>query len=147
MSTGSRRYFQYTADDGNLYGYELDESTYETAALGFGPLTQSSPDFRGLQAVGATRPISMRYLNMVGTDTDGREVKRVIYVGDNSSDAWTDPASFTINLATTVGGTTTMRPFAVSSAIGEKRRFIPSFDTGLIDSDVDENAASGPAPE
>lgn len=147
MATGSRRYFSYTADDGSTYGMNIDESTYETAALGFGVLDVTAPTYSGLLAVSSTRPLSPRYFNMVGTDADGRQVRRVVLVGSASSQAWQNPQTFTLNLLTVSGNAATATVFTVSSAIGERRVFIPAQDTGLIDGDVDDNQAAGPAPE
>lgn len=147
MATGSRRYFQYTADDGQTYGMELDESTYETADLGFAALDVGAAEFAGLLSASATRPLAPRYFNMVGTDADGRQVRRRVLVGDNEAAAWINPQNFSINLLTVVGQTATSTVFTVSSAIGERRRLIPNQDTGLIDGDVDNNIAAGPAPE
>lgn len=145
MPNGSRRPFEYTADDGQVYAMTLDESTYEIPALGFGQnIDPSQPEYAGLLAATATRPLSPRYFNLVGTDADGRQVKRRIFVGDNESAAWVNPQTFTIELLTVVGNTATPTTFTVSSAIGERRQFIAATDTGLIDGDVDQNVASGP---
>lgn len=145
MATGSKRYFQYRTDSGELAGVLLDESTYEVAGLGFGQALQTGdPNYIGLIRASARSPIGMRYLNMVGTDADGRQVTRRLFVGDPASAAWTDPGAFTINLITVVGGTATSTPFGVSSAIGERRAFIAPTDTGLIDGDVENTVAAGP---
>lgn len=136
MATGSRRYFEYESDEGDTYGMELDESTYETAELGFGQQVDlEAPTYSGLLASSATRPLAPRYLNLVGTDADGRTVRRRVFVGDPDADAWTDPQSFSITLLTVSGGVATPTPFVVSSAIGEQRRYIPRTDTGLTDGD------------
>lgn len=148
MATGSKRYFEYTADDGQTYGMNLDESTYETPNLGFGQaLAVGDPEYAGLLSATGTRPLAPRYLNLVGTNASGETVRRRVFVGDNESQAWVNPQAFSITLLTVVGNTATPTPFVVSSAIGERRTFVPAQDTGQTDGDVDENIESGPAPE
>lgn len=140
MATGSRKWFEYTADDGQRYGMELDESTYTVAGLGFGAQVDvDAPEYAGILSSSATRPLSPRYFNMKGTDSDGRTVTRRVLVGDNESSAWVNPQGFTTTLLTVVNGTATPTVFRVSSAIGEQRQFIPNQDTGLIDGDIDNN--------
>lgn len=144
MATGSRRIFQYTADDGSLYALSLDESTYENAGLGFGAITPNDPNYNGLAKASQSTPVAFRYFNMVGTDADGVQVKRRVFVGDPLAAAWTDPQSFQLTLLTVVGNTATPTVFTVSSAIGEKRQFVPNNDSGLLDGDTDSNVAVGP---
>lgn len=148
MATGSKRYFEYTADDGQTYGMNLDESTYENAALGFGQaLAVGDPEYAGLLSATGTRPLAPRYFNMVGTNTEGETVRRRVFVGDNEAAAWVNPQTFSLTLLTVVGNTATPTVFLVSSAIGERRQFVPAQDTGQTDGDVDENIEAGPAPE
>lgn len=145
MANGSLRYFQYTADDGRLFGVQLDESTYENGALGFGQaITPNDGNYSGLLQASGTIPLQMRYFNVKGTDADGRTVSRRVYVGDPTAAAWLDPETFSINLLTVVDANAAQTPFAVSSAIGERRRFTPQTDTGLIDGDVEAVEAVGP---
>lgn len=147
MATGSKRYFEYTADDGQTYGMNLDESTYENPALAFGQaLGTGDPEYAGLLSASGTRPLAPRYFNMVGTNSEGETVRRRVFVGSNDTGAWVNPQAFTINLLTVVGNTATSTPFVVSSAIGERRTFVPAQDTGQTDGDVDENIEAGPAP-
>lgn len=148
MATGSRRAFQYTSDNGDLYGVRLDESTYENLGLGFGQAVDpGDPDYRGLLRATGSQPLAMRYFNMAGTDADGRTVTRRIYVGDPDSAAWQDPETFQITMLTVVNNTATPTVFSVTSAIGERRSFLPAQDTGLIDGDTEDTQVAGPAPE
>lgn len=145
MATGSRKYFQYTSDSGDLYAMNLDESTYETVALGFGQTVDTeNADYVGVLSATGTRPLSPRYFNVVGTDADNNTVKRRIFVGDADAAAWDDPQSFEITLLTVSGNVATPTVFRVTSAIGERRVFIPAIDTGLTDGDRDSNLTAPP---
>lgn len=126
MSTGSRRWFNYRADDGSDYGVELDESTYETPALGF---TTLSGPVDVIQATG-TRPFRMRYLNLVRVDGVTTRRKRV-YVGS--------PTAFATLQSGTAPITIDGIQWGRSSVRGEARKLIPVTDTELIDGDVDDN--------
>lgn len=143
---GSKRWFGYLADDARVYAVELDESTYEQAALGFEfPIDRSSPNYVGPIAASQTRPFRMRYVNCVGVDANGRTVRRRIYVGSRLAPAFAQAETTTIVLGTTVDNTTTPTNFSITSVIGQENKIPADIDTGLIDGDIDNNFAT-PAP-
>lgn len=126
---GSRRYFQYTADNGSEYAVELDESIAETAALGFEPLGGQ----RDVISLNSTRPLRGRYVNLVRV-ADGNTIRAKQYIGS--------PAAF-VDLqsagSVTIGGET----WGISTPVGERRQLVPLTDTEQLDGDVDTNIASG----
>lgn len=132
---GSRRGFQYTSDSGLTCAVELDESTYENAALGFsaidtgagGPLV----NLRYIQ-VSASKPLTMRYVNCVGSNASGETVRKRFYVGSPTADIFTGAV-----LSFDSDGTT----WSVTSTRGEQRSQIPVNDTGQTDGDSESNFA------
>lgn len=131
MANGSRRNFSYTSDDGLDYVVSLDESTYETAALGFGQApTAAAVSARRFLNVSQSRPIEPRYILTVQQDGDADLVGRrqKFFVGNLSATPW---ATGTIVV---VGGVT----YAITAKIGEKRYLPPTVDTALLDGDVDD---------
>lgn len=123
---GSRRWFQYTADNGTEYAVELDESIYETAALGFGVLAGQ----RDVILSTSTRPVSMRYLNLVRVDGDNMTERAKVFVGTTAAFA-------------ALQGTGTIaidgEAWGISSVRGESRKLVPQTDTEKLDGDVDDN--------
>lgn len=127
---GSRRYFQYTSDAGVDYAVDLDESIYETAALGFGQIQAAGTPV--LMASSET-PLGMRRINLVrvdGTET----LRKTVFVGTNAQLG-----------ALLAAGTVTIdgNEWGISSTRGERVRRIPATDTEQLDGDVDDNIATG----
>lgn len=122
---GSRRFFGYQSDNGVDYNVELDESIYETAALGFGPAGAAR---LVLQAT-ASRPLKMRGVNcsreVAGATTTGK-----FYCG--TVDAMN---------ALLLAGTVTIDGVAwnVNSNFGEVFKATPATDTYLKDGDTESN--------
>lgn len=131
MANGSRRDFTYTSDDGLGYVVNLDESIYETGALGFGqaPTAAAVSARRFLQAT-AKRPLEMRYILCVQQDGDPNLVGRrqKFYVGANTATPWNTGTIVVVDGVT----------YAITAKIGEKRYLPPTVDTGLLDGDVDD---------
>jgi len=127
---GSRRWFMYTADNGVEYGVELDESIYETASLGF----QNLPGQRDVILANSSRPVSMRYINVVRVDANDMTERARLFVGT--------AAAFTALQNT---GTVTVdgEAWGLSSVRGESRKLIPATDTEKLDGDTDDNISSG----
>lgn len=127
--TGSRRYFMYTSDNGSEYAVELDESVYETVALGFEQL----PGQRDVLLAGNSRPVAMRYINCVRVDNNVTK-RQKFFVGG--------AAAF---VALQLAGTVTVEGdvWGISSVQGEQRKIVPLTDTEELDGDVDDNIASG----
>jgi hypothetical protein len=129
--TGSRRWFQYEADNGKKYAVELDESTYETNALGFEAIDASATvgEGRVLQA-SAKRPLRMRYV-MLYRKVGGDIKRRKVYCGKKGVDVFTGQAqSVEID-----GGVA----WSILSTIGERRKGVPQKDTAQLDGDEDNN--------
>lgn len=127
VQTGSRRYFMYTADNGSEYAVELDESIYETTALGF----QQLPAQRDVIGQNSTRPLSMRKVNCVrveGTQTE----RATFFVGS---------AAAYVALQTSGSVTVDGDEWNISSFRGEQRKIVPATDTESLDGDVDDNLA------
>lgn len=130
---GSKRWFQYENDAGLKYAVELDESVYESAALGFAAveLAADGPVATGrIIAVTASRPLQMRQVNGFFNDIDGMKVARTFYVGTVAAFAAIKAAGLV-----SVSGQT----YGLTSAKGEVAKLVPSIDTGIIDGDVDSN--------
>lgn len=127
---GSRRWFMYTADNGTEYGVELDESIYETAALGFSAL----PGQRDVIVASSTRPVSMRRINVVRVDENDVTERATLFVGSAAAFA----ALQTTGTVTVDGET-----WGLSSVRGERRKLIPATDTEKLDGDADDNISSG----
>lgn len=136
VANGSRRWFQYTDDLSLTWAVELDESTYETALLGFTIIDvgAQSPGAQGrVLQVSASRPLSMRYVNAQSTDGATGEVSRKrFYIGSTAALQNVFNAG---NIS--VDGIT----WSVSSVRGEQRVAIPALDTGKTDGDIDANVA------
>jgi hypothetical protein len=126
---GSRRWFQYTSDKGFAYAVELDESTYETPALGFTAIDQATVAAGRVLAANSRRPISMRYVNAQRTE-NGDVFRRKFFVGALEADPYTGE-----DLTLEVDGET----WSVTSVIGERKVFPPLTDTANTDGDVDTN--------
>lgn len=125
MATGSRRYFRYTADNDDAYAVELDESTYETVALGFSGSAAGLP----VIAASASRPLKMRYVNafrVVGEQT----IRAKFYVGSLTAlNALIDAGVVTVETVA----------WSLSSPKGESRKIVPQTDSEQLDGDVDTN--------
>lgn len=131
MATGSRRYFQYNDDNDVGYAVQLDESTAETADLGFS-VVDSSVATAGRRIIRGV-PIQMRYVLGAAT-VNGNLVKRKFFVGDIAANAWG---------ATTV--TVDGIAWTITYRHGERQKYIPPADTAQTDGDADANIAAGPA--
>lgn len=127
---GSRRWFMYTADNGTEYAAELDESIYETAALGFAAL----PGQRDVILASSSRPVSMRRINLVRVDANGSTERATVFVGSAAAFA-----------ALQNTGTVTLDgdAWGISSVRGETRKLVPATDTEKLDGDVDDNITTG----
>lgn len=129
MSTGSRRWFGYEANNGDNFAVELDESVYETPALGF---TQVQPGATVISVTGR-RPLRMRYLNVSRTEAPGGPtIRGKFYVGSQAAmDAILAAGSVTVE----------GEVWSLSSEKGESRKLVPLTDTEQLDGDVDQNIA------
>lgn len=123
--TGSRRAFNYQADDGQNYGVVKDESAAEATVGGtvlFGNFTNGT----------ANLPcgIRKRYVNAV-LDTDS-SIRRKFEVGNrllfNSITNGT-------KITEAAGGLAAGGVYSVTNKVGEKARFLTANDTGQIDGD------------
>lgn len=127
MVTGSRRWFGYLSDDNKNYALELDESTYETLALGFSPV---SPGADALSLV-CDRPIKPRYINVSRVVApSGPTLRAKFYVGTAAT-----LAAIVAVGSVTVGGVI----WNLSSYFGESRKLVPATDTEELDGDIDDN--------
>lgn len=127
-STGSRRAFGYTDDEGNEWAVQLDESTYETLTLGFDQQpTASALGQRRFLKVSSKFPLVPRYMQLVQQDgaTPGRKIR--VFVGKNDAAVWIG------NTIVVIAGVT----YQITAKIGEQRFYIPTLDTGLDDGDSD----------
>lgn len=126
MATGSRRWFGYTSDTGVVFGLELDESTYETAALGMVPIPANTLAL----SLDNERPLRPRYVNVSRVNANDETERGKFYIG-------TPAALAALQLAgsVTVGGIL----WNLSSYRGEERKLIPATDTEKLDGDVDSN--------
>lgn len=130
---GSKRWFGYTSDLGVQWAVELDESTYENAALGFTPIDLGNDGpvrNNRILKLGGTRPLGPRYVNAQATNANGNTVRRRFYLGSPDADIFTGEI-----LTVTVDGLT----FSVTSKRGERSTVPPVGDTGLTDGDIDDN--------
>lgn len=127
MATGSRRWFGYLDDNGGDYAVELDESTYETVALGFGLVQQQAV----VISQSSKRPLTMRYLNLVRVEA-GETIRKSVYVG-----TFSELVNITADQQVTIAG----EVWGVSSYRGESRKLVPRFDTEMLDGDEDINVA------
>lgn len=131
MATGSRRWFQYDDDNDIGYAIQMDESTAETAALGFKVIDPSVASSG--RVIRRGYPINPRYIlisRQAGTEIETRKV----YVGSIAADAWG---------ATTV--TIDGNPWTITYRHGERQQYIPPVDTAKKDGDTESNIAGGPA--
>lgn len=132
-ANGSRRWFQYTSDTALTFAVELDESIYETAALGFAPIDTgaSGPTAQGrVLSVSSTRPLTMRSISLSRSDANGDVFRRRVFVGNASEDVFTGATA-----AVTIDG----EVWSILGARGEQRKLVPASDTGITDGDVDSN--------
>lgn len=136
MSTGSRRWFEYTSDSGQLYGMQLDESTYENQVLGFGQFLSGDvrSNNRFLNTSGNKAIPAPRYALLARRAGDERFSRKVL-VGDPQSAFWVSGQVIVLDGET----------YTVTAKIGEQRRFPSPTDTGLNDGDIDDNFAAPPA--
>lgn len=128
--SGSRRYFEYAADNGLGYMVQLDESNAELAGAGFEQISAATKNSGRFLKVSSTRPIEMRHLLLVGVDAGNKDVRRKLYVGDAEATLWQGTQT-----QVTLEG----ELFAITAYIGEKRFVIPDTDTEQDDGDVDSN--------
>lgn len=129
-ANGSRRFFEYEADNGLKYGVELDESVYETAALGFGQTIAGGTP--AIQA-GQSRPFSLR--KVFGQRKDGNDtIRRSFFVGTRTAlDALVQAGTVTVD----------GNEYSLTNSKGEQVRIIPSKDTAQLDGDEDVVVTSG----
>lgn len=127
-ANGSRRWFGYTSDTGIDYAVELDESTYESANLGFPAVAAGAIPIRAT----GTKPVELRRVNCARVVND-ETFRATFYVGTRTA---MDTIITSIN-PITVGGVS----WGVLSAKGEINSLIPATDTAILDGDVDNNLA------
>ena len=131
--TGSLRWFGYESDLGVQWAVQLNESTYENAALGFSPLELGANGpvrNNRILKLGGDRPLGPRYVNAQAINSDGDTVRRRFYVGDITADIFTGAI-----LTVAVDGLT----FSITSKRGERSTVPPVTDTGITDGDIDDN--------
>lgn len=118
----------YTSDNGTEYALELDESIYETAALGFAVL----PGQRDIISATGRLPLRPRYVNCNRVNADGLTLRASFLVGSS--------AAF---VALQTAGTVTVDGDAwnLSSVRGEQRAIVPATDTEQLDGDTDDNVS------
>jgi len=124
---GSRRWFGYEADNGDNFAVELDESTYESANLGFGGVGAGAT----LITASSTRPLAMRRVNVLRV-ANNETIRGQFYVGTRD-----DYDTLLASGVLTVGGTS----WQIKRGVGEQREFVPSTDTAQLDGDLDSNLA------
>lgn len=120
--TGSRKWFDYVADDGTTYAVELDESNAESADLGFVAATVNKPVLGQ-----GDRSLKMRSLSCVRRDADDKLVRRAFPVGTVAA----------YNAAIAAGSVTVSgQAYQISTAKAESsKQAIVGIDTGRIDGD------------
>lgn len=126
-ANGSRRWFGYTADNGDNFAVELDESTYESSNLAMPAVTAGAIPINAR----AERPLAMRRVLCLRVLND-ETLRASFYVGTRDG--------YDTLLASgvlTVGGTA----WQIKRGIGEQREFVPTTDTAQLDGDVDNNIA------
>lgn len=134
---GSRRFFGYTTDDGTVLAVDQDESNAESASLGFSSVPGAVAERPELRYKSTSEfPIGLRYILAERNDADGRTVKRKFHVGSTGTGTVWQPQV----VVATIGGQT----WTITAKVGEVRHYIAFADTGLIDTDVDQNVAAGP---
>jgi hypothetical protein len=127
-ANGSRRWFGYESDSGVNFAVELDESTYESANLGFPAVAAGAIAMRAT----GTIPLQMRRVNCSRIVND-ETLRASFYVGTRAA---LDTIISTLNTIT-VGGDA----WQVQSAVGEVYKVIPATDTAQLDGDIDNNLA------
>lgn len=136
--TGSRRWFGYEGDNVLQFAVELDESVYETAALGMAPIQSGAtgPLAQGrVISVSGTRPLSMRYINATRVNARNVTERRRFYVGTIAAFAALRAAGVVV-----VDGTS----WSITSSRGEQAVGVPATDTAIDDGDTDDNFVAGP---
>lgn len=123
--TGSRRWFGYTADNGDDFAVELDESVGESASLGFSVVADGAI----VLSATSTRPLKMRYINAYKV-VDDITIRHRYWVGT--------VAAFTA-IAAAGSATIDGSLWSVSSVIGERRKTVPISDSAQLDGDLDSN--------
>lgn len=127
-ANGSRRWFGYTADNGDDFAVELDESVYESVNLGMpGVASGAIPLFAT-----SGRPIAMRKVNCSRV-LNNTTLRASFFIGTR--------AAYDTLLASgvlTVDGTS----WNIKRGVGEQREFVPPTDTAALDGDVDNNLAA-----
>jgi hypothetical protein len=126
-ANGSRRWFGYTADNGDNFAVELDESIYESVNLAFPGVAAGAIPI----VASSDRPISMRRVTCSRVVND-ETLRASFYVGTRDG--------YDTLLASgvlTVDGTA----WNIQRAFGETRQYIPPTDTAQLDGDVDSNLA------
>lgn len=141
---GSRRWFAYPADNGQVYAVNLDESNSEATINNGGAV--SNPLFVNLAAT-ATLPVNqlpkgtkMRYINTFLQSNPA--VKRVFKCGSLAAFAFAaGPSTISASYSSDGSSSGTAVTWVVSSRVGEKGR-IANFatDTGQTDGDAAGNA-------
>ena len=127
-ANGSKRWFGYVADNGQNFGYELDESTYESANLGMPAVAADAIPMK----LTSDRPLRARRVRCVRVAND--ETFRATFIVGTRAAYDTLLASGVL----TVDGTA----WSILTAFGEVREYIPSTDTAILDGDVDANFAA-----
>lgn len=132
-STGSRRQFTYTDDENLEWNMSLDESIYETGALGFGQDISAAAQSNGryLKASNRGLPLEPRYILCTQQDGDTPGRKQKFFVGRNDATPWGGAKIVVVEGVT----------YAITAKIGEKRFSLPTVDTGLLDGDQDDQVA------
>ena len=130
MGNGSKRWFNYADDNNRNFAVQLDESIYETAALGFGPVQLDAIPM----AVKSSIPLEMRYITCSRVDNNVT-LRASFYVGTLGTMG-----------ALAAAGTVTVDGVAwnISKMFGEVCVIVPPTDTAQLDGDVDQNIVAGP---
>ena len=123
MANGSRRWFSYTSDRGTQHAINLDESTYETSALGMG---QSPPSPRNPIQTKSRIPFRPRYVLAFNKANPLR--KRKLFVGT---------ASALNSLATDGEVTIDGVDYGITGYVGEAGVIVSDKDTAQTDGDLD----------
>jgi hypothetical protein len=118
---GSKKWFKYTTDSGDVFGTLMDESNGEAVSnADFGPLDDG--------AIGYQLPKNVQPRRATYRSVDGLESASII-ICDNTDTILTLPAQVTLSSGTLAN---------LTQFVGEVIRPIPtSVDTGLTDGDVD----------
>lgn len=125
---GSLRWFGYEDDAGNNFAVQLDESTYESANLGFGAVAAGAIPI----SITCKIPIEARKVNVSRVVND-QTIRACFYVGT--------PAALATIINSLPQITVDGVAWNVQSTVGEVHRIIPPTDTEQLDGDVDNNFA------